>query len=213
MKPSPALGRLVVAATALAVTALPARAASTPRSTSGALSVVTLVDVSRLPPELLQTVLPGARDGLVFMFLIVKRTPSEGFPTVRKLADFEIDQASYQSSTAAQLGAAFEPLILVEDASSFLARMEPGSTTEAAVPEGLAYVMLATIGGAELPDHGSGALQVEVGFDGQTEAMPFRFTVPPKLEANAGTIPAVPGEPGAPQAPSVPAPFIESLAI
>lgn len=166
-----------------------------PRSASGTLSVVTLVDVSRLPPELLRVALPGAEDGLVFLFLIVKQPGADGVPTLREPRDFRIDRASYHKRTVAALGAAIAPVTFLEDAKDFLARVNPSAGTPPPIPEGEAYVMVTTIGGARLPERGEGELEVEVGFGGATETMPFRFAVPPPVAVDAPEVPSVPGEP------------------
>jgi len=186
-------------AIALAVAVASAHAEGPPASSSGELSTVTLIDVSRLPSELIDDVQPGAEDGLVFLFLIVKQPGAEGIPTVREMRDFEIDRVSYRKSTTEKLGAIVEPVTFLEDANDFLARVTPGAEVDRIVPNGEAYVVVTTIGGARLPERGTGALQVEVGWGGKTEVVSFTFAVPPEIAPDAPHVPAVPGEPARPR--------------
>ena len=199
-------GGAVAAVALIGLTSLPSAGADGEmRSATGAMSTVTLVDVSRLPPELLGPILPGAEDGLVFMFLIVKNPTAQGEPTVRELRDFEVGDASYQGSTARKLGQEIAPVVLIEEVNAFLERVDPGSSQRMpAAMEGQAYIMVATIGGVKLEDLKDGEISLDVGFGGNTEHMPFTFRVPPAPAPGSTVVPALPGNPGNPGNRSVP---------
>jgi hypothetical protein len=179
----------------LAEAATAGPAGSAPPSSDGRLSTVTLIDVSRLPGALVDVVQPGAEDGLVFLFLVARRPGAEGVPTVREMRDVQIDRASYRERTVEALGAAIEPVTFMEDANDFLDRVSPGAVHEQAVPDGQAFVVVTTIGGARLPESGRGTLEIEVGWGGKTEPVSFTFAVPPEIAPDSSVLPAVPGEP------------------
>lgn len=169
--------------------------ASASRSSSGELSTVTLIDVSRVPAAVLDMVQPGAEDGLVFLFLVVRQPSARGTPTMHELRDFQIDRRSYRERTEKALGAPIEPVSFVEDVNDFLARVSPGPAPDALVPDGEAFVVVTTIGGAKLPAEGRGEVRIDVGWGGKTESLPFSFALPRAGSGEDDELPATPGEP------------------
>lgn len=173
--------------------------AAPPPSAAGTLSTVTLIDVSRLPDDVLHAVLPGAEDGLVFLFLVVKHPGVSGVPALNGLRELRVNRASYRESTAAALGTDIAPLNFVEDVNKFLARVAPETAAQPVAPEGEAWVMVTTIGGARLPERGRGEIEIEVGWGGETETVPFAFALPPAVADGSPNVPAVPGQPAVPR--------------
>ena len=119
------------------------------------LSTVTLLEIGKATPEYLEKHMPGAEDGLIFVFLIISKEGEKGRGTLSERRDYKVDGISYGKTTKNKLSISIEPPTIMEDITDFIEKYRPDLKEKITIPvQSKSMVMITAIGGAKLPQDG-----------------------------------------------------------
>lgn len=150
---------------------LPAADSERSKSQTGQLSVATLLATQRISGK-------GAPDGIRFLFMVSRKPGTEGQFTLKECRDFIVAGESYQEKTRAKLGREIEPATVLDTAEAFFTK-QPGARHLAPPNIEDAYVLVVSIGGAEIESNLRGEVTLQVGFGKELEPFTFDFLTPP----------------------------------
>jgi hypothetical protein len=138
----------------------------------GTLSEVRLLDLSRLPSQIVRSASP-AQDGFRMVFLILSRVSGEAVFTMQELRDVTVDGRSYREVTVTALGKPIEPMTTILKTED-LARID-GSVRQLLRATTRAAAMVVDIPGATRPARGQGRVLLKVGWNDRLEEFAFQF--------------------------------------
>ncbi|MCC7061022.1 MAG: hypothetical protein IT508_12400 [Burkholderiaceae bacterium] len=161
---------------AVAPAAEPKDLPTTAQVQHGSMASVVLLHVYRLSDQLVTSCCPGATEAFTFAFLVDPKGDAVE-PTFTETRDFVVDGGSYREFSSKVLGHPIEPTTIIRDVPDFFARFpDLRSSLPAGFQPEAAFVI--TIGGATLPDRGTGEITFKFGYHRDTEPFVFGFPLP-----------------------------------
>lgn len=141
------------------------------KTRTGKLSVATLLATQRISGN-------GAPDGVRFLFMVARTPGTTGQFTLKECRDFLVNGESYRETTRSKIGKEIEPATVFDTAEAFFTK-QPGARRLAPPDIRDAYVLVVSIGGAELESGAKGEITLQVGFGKEVEPFAFNFLTPP----------------------------------
>lgn len=145
-----------------------------PIEKNGKMLSVTLLEVTNLEKDELDTEFGGAPDGLEFTFVIEKLEGKEGKLSLKEVKDFSVNGHPYSSLNAKTV----EPKTNLSNPSQ-LPNLNLNERIGSIGDQAL--IMTTRIAGAKIPEESSYAVSVSLGLDGHLEAFEYEFN---KLTTN-----------------------------
>lgn len=146
---------------------------------SGALSTVTLLEISRQVSATDISRKPGADDSILLNFLITRKTGIEGPFTLSELQDLVVEDQSYSSASRAASNGVFGAETVLYGVGTFRGSVRPDLASLIPSNVGDEGVVMSTLfSGARLQNGGSAEVAIDVGWNDKTEKFYFAFRIP-----------------------------------